>query len=193
MLDNVKARLKDRRTLLIGGVALVAVLAVVGVLAFALTGGRPAEVLPRGGNPIPTPRPGEEVGPDPTSQAAAQPEQTFERYIRDSIAAQVALQQAKVTMRERYQDPGITVQDLGGIVTEISVLEDRTTFTLPKPTVSNAHAEFDIRLTYADGDSETRTCQYEVNMQQGLNATGAAVWYVINPDAFPVFNSCSAR
>jgi hypothetical protein len=58
--------------------------------------------------------------------------------------------------------------------------------------VSNAQAEFDIRLTYADGDSETRTCRYQVSLQQAPSPDGA-VWYVINPDAFPVFASCSAR
>lgn len=151
------------------------------------------EVLPEGGNPLPTPRSGQFIGTQPVSQAASAPEATFQRYIRDSIAAQVALQQAKIAMRERYQDPNITEQDLGGIVTDISVLEDRTTFTLPREDVSNAKVDFDIRLTYADGDSETRTCLYEVHLQQAVNTQGDAVWYVINPDAFPVFLSCSAR
>ena len=161
-------------------------------LALAISACSQGEALPKGGNPIPTPRVGEEVDSSPTSQAAAEPEETFQRYIRDSIAAQVALQQSKITIRERYQDPGITVQDLGGIVTEIAILEDRTTFTLPRQDVSNAHVDFDIRLTFADGDTETRTCRYEVNLQQGTNTAGGVVWYVINPDAFPVFNSCSA-
>jgi hypothetical protein len=156
-----------------------------------LTACRAMDGLPAGGNPIPTPRLGEEIGVEPESQAAADPEETFRRYIRDSIAAQVALQQAKISMRERYQDPDVTVQDLGGIVTDIAVLEDRTSFTLPRTDVSNAHAEFDIRLTYADGDSETRTCRYEVNLHQSANLEGQPVWYVINPDAFPVFVSCS--
>jgi hypothetical protein len=183
----------NRRTLIFAGAGVLAVILALGGLVLYMATRKPAEVLPKGGNAIPTPRPGEQVGADPTSQAAAQPEQTFDRYIHDSIAAQVALQQAKINMRERYQNPGVTVQDLGGIVTEISVLEDRTTFTLPKQDVSNAHADFDIRLTFADGDTETRTCRYDVNMQQGTNTAGAAVWYVINPDAFPVFNSCSAH
>lgn len=169
--------------------------AALGAVVFALTlaACSPSEVLPKGGNAIPTPRAGEEVDASPDSQAAAKPEDTFTRYIRDSIAAQVALQQSKIAIRERYQNPDVTEQDLGGIVTEIAILEDRTTFTLPKQDLSNAHVEFDIRLTYADGDTETRTCRYEVNMQQGANTNGASVWYVINPDAFPVFNSCSAR
>ena len=169
----------------------VALLALVAALALGAC--RPAEVLPKGGNPIPTPRVGEAIGTQPDSQAAAAPEETFRRYVRDSIAAQVALQQAKIAMRERYQDPAVTVQDLGGIVTDIAVLEDRTTFTVPKETVSNARVEFDIRLTFADGDTESRTCRYEINMRQGASSNGESVWYVLNPDAFPVFASCSAR
>jgi hypothetical protein len=183
----------NRRTLIIAGAGVLAVVAVLAALVLVFAFRKPAEVLPKGGNPIPTPVPGEEVGPALASQAAAAPEETFQRYIHDSIAAQVALQQAKVNMRQRYQNPDITAQDLGGIVTDISVLDDRTTFTLPQQNVSNAHAEFDIRLTFADGDSETRTCSYQVNMQQGVNSAGAAVWYVINPDAFPVFNSCTVK
>lgn len=171
--------------------SLVRAIVLVLTVAVTMSACRPKEVLPEGGNPIPTPRKGEPVGTAPVSQAAAKPEDTFSRYIRDSIAAQVALQQAKIAIRERYQDPGITVQDVGGIVTDISILDDRTKFTVPKVNVSNAHVEFDVRLTYADGDTESRTCRYEVNMQQGQNQTGDSVWYVINPDAFPVFASCT--
>ena len=170
---------------------LVRSIAVTFAIALALTACRQNEVLPSGGNPIPTPREGESVGVEPDSQAAGRPQETFGRYIRDSIAAQVALQQAKITIRERYQDPTLTVQDLGGIVTQISILDDRTAYTSPKDTVSNAHVDLDIRLTFGDGDTQTRTCRYEVSMQQGSSGRGDAVWYVINPDAFPVFISCT--
>ena len=80
------------------------------VLAVALAACRGNEVLPEGGNPIPTPRIGEAVGSEPGGQAAGTPEETVSRYLRDSIAAQVALQQTKIIIRERYQEPGSTTR-----------------------------------------------------------------------------------
>jgi len=163
------------------------------VLAIALTACKAKEVLPSGGNPIPTPRVGENVGADPDSQAAGTPEETTSRYLRDSIAAQVALQQTKIVMRERYQDPGSTSKDLSALVSEISVLTDRSKITLPKVDLANAHVSLDIRVKFANGDTDTRTCNYDVNMQRTQNAKGQTVWYVINPDAFPVFASCVSQ
>ena len=150
-----------------------------------------SEVLPEGGNPIPTPREGELVDALPDSQAAATPEETFTRYMRDSIAATVAVQQTKINMRGRYQEPGQTLDDLSGLVSEIAVLEDRTEITSPKDTAANAKVDLDVRVMYADGDSQTFTCKYGVSMQMSANAKGDNVWYVINPDAFPLFVSCT--
>jgi hypothetical protein len=167
------------------------------ILIVALAAGLAAcqsnEVLPPGGNPIPTPLPGEIVGTEPISQAAAIPEETVSRYLKDSIAAQVAAQQSKISLRERYQDPALTAQDLGGLIVEIAVLEDRTAVTLPKETAANAHVDLDIRVKFANGDTDTRTCQYEVNMQRGENTEGEAVWYVVNPEAFPIFVNCKKK
>jgi hypothetical protein len=150
-----------------------------------------SEVLPQGGNPIPTPREGELVDALPDSQAAASPEETFSRYIRDSIAATVAVQQTKINMRGRYQEPGQTLDDLSGLVSEIAVLEDRTEITSPKDTAANAKVDLDVRVMYADGDTQTFTCKYDVSMQMSANDKGEDVWYVINPDAFPLFVSCT--
>ena len=152
---------------------------------------RGGEVLPQGGNPIPTPREGETVGTVADSQAAATPEETFGRYIRDSIAATVAVQQTKIGMRGRYQEPDQTLQDLGGLVSEIAVLEDRTKITSPKDTAANAKVDLDVRVKYADGDTQTFTCHYDVSTLRGANKKGDNVWYVINPDAFPLFVSCT--
>ncbi len=159
--------------------------------SLALTACRGGEVLPQGGNPIPTPREGETVGTVADSQAAATPEETFTRYIRDSIAATVAVQQTKIGMRGRYQEPEQTLQDLGGLVSEIAVLEDRTKISSPKETAANAKVDLDVRVMYADGDTQTFTCRYAVSMLRGANKKGANVWYVINPDAFPLFVSCA--
>jgi hypothetical protein len=150
-----------------------------------------SEVLPEGGNPIPTPREGELVDALPDSQAAATPEETFTRYMRDSIAATVAVQQTKINMRGRYQEPGQTLDDLSGLVSEIAVLEDRTEITSPKDTAANAKVDLDVRVLYADGDTQTFTCKYDVSMQMSANDKGDNVWYVINPDAFPLFVSCT--
>jgi hypothetical protein len=167
--------------------------AVLLVLGAALAACRRNDVLPAGGNPIPTPRIGENVGSEPGSQAAGTPEETVGRYLRDSIAAQVAIQQTEVIMRERYQDPSLTAKALSGLVTEIAVLEDHSTITRPKENVANAHVSLDIRVKFANGDTDTRTCRYEVNMQRGQNSKGQEVWYVITPDAFPVFASCTSK
>ncbi|MBM4423776.1 MAG: hypothetical protein FJ030_10330 [Chloroflexi bacterium] len=149
------------------------------------------EVLPQGGNPIPTPRAGEDVGNAPDSQAAATPDETFTRYVNDSIAAQVILQSQKLAMRQRYQNPDQTLQDVGGLLTEITVLENRTKVNQYNDTNATANVDIDICINYADGDSETRTCKYQVALQQGENSKGESVWYVINPDAFPVFSNCT--
>jgi len=48
-----------------------------------------------------------------------------------------------------------------------------------------------VRVKYADGDTQTFTCKYDVSLQRGANTQGANVWYVINPDAFPLFVNCA--
>ena len=161
------------------------------VTLLTLTACLGSEGLPEGGNPIPTPREGELVDSLPDSQAAATSEETFARYIRDSIAATVAVQQTKINMRGRYQEPDQTMEDLSGLVSEIAVLEDRTEISSPKDTAANAKIDLDVRVTYADGDTQTFTCKYDVSMQMSANDKGDNVWYVINPDAFPLFVSCA--
>lgn len=151
------------------------------------------EVLPQGGNPIPTPIAGTDVGSAPDSQAAASPEDTFRRYINDSIAALVDSQQQKINMRQRYQNPDQTKLDLGGLLTEVSILEDRTKIKQTNDNNANATVDMDVRIKYADGDSESFTCLYQVILQSAVNVKNATVWYVINPDAFPIFVSCKRK
>jgi hypothetical protein len=168
------------------------------VLAMALTScniGRPTEVLEEGGNIIPTPIAGENVGEAPGSQAAATPEETASRYLKDSLGSLVAQQTQKIELRERYQNPSQTVEDLGGLLTEISVLEDRTEVKKVNENSTNATAnvDLDVRVTWADGDTESFTCKYAVTLQQAENDDEEEVWYVINPDAFPLFVNCSRK
>ena len=162
-------------------------------LVLAACGGK--EVLPEGGNPIPTPIKGENVGDAPDSQAAATPEETFSRYIDDSIAALVAGQSQKLSLRARFQNPEQTEKDLGGLLSEVNILEDRTKIKKVTDTSTNATAnvDIDIRVKWADGDTESFTCNYAVTLQSGENKEGETVWYVINPDAFPVFVNCTRK
>ena len=158
---------------------------VVAIVLAACTG----EVVPQGGNPIPTPIEGENVGSAPSSQAATTPEETFSRYLKDSLGALVAQQNQKLEMRQRYQNPEQTKEDLGGLLAEINVLEDRTKIKKVAETSTNATAnvDMDVRVSWADGDQETFTCGYAVTLQQAENDKGEVVWYVINPDSFPIF------
>lgn len=174
---------------LLAAAALSACGAVTGLVA-ADDGPPPEEVVPEGGNPLPTPRPGVLVGDNPESQASSDPNVTYERYIFDTIAAQISLQDVQRAMRQRYQDPGITEQDLGGLLTDIAVLEDRTEVEQTRDDVAYANVDMDIRISWADGDTETRTCNYQVNMHAVETEDNIVAWYVINPEPFPVFFSC---
>jgi len=138
------------------------------------------------GNPIPTPLPAEDVGVGAQSAAEDTPEGTWENYVRDIIAEQVARQESKLSLYERYQKPGITEQNLGGIVTDIDLVEDRTEFNTSE-TLASSNVEFDIRLTYANGDTDTRTCRFPISLEYDSDKE---VWFVVNPDALAVFAVC---
>ncbi len=151
------------------------------------------EVLPTGGNPIPTPVTGTDVGNAPDSQAAVTPDDTYKRYINDSIAALVDSQKQKINMRQRYQNPDQTKLDLGGLLTDISILEDRTEVKQVNDHSANANVDMDVRIKYADGDLQSFSCAYKVALQSAVNAQSATVWYVINPDLFPIFSNCKRK
>lgn len=138
------------------------------------------------GNPIPTPLPAEDVGEAAQSAAEDTPEGTWENYVRDIIAEQVARQDSKLSLYERYQKPDITAQNLGGIVTDIDLIEDRTEFDGSETFVSS-NVDFDVRLTYANGDTDTRTCTFPLNMEYDPDTE---TWFVVNPDALAVFAVC---
>lgn len=139
------------------------------------------------GNPLPTPQPGIDVGSEAGSAARDTPEDTWDVYLQDSIAEQVARQEGKITLLERYQDPSITAQNLGGTVTDIDLVEDRTEFNIRGGTLAFTQTDFDIRLTFANGDTDTRTCRYDVSMEFNEDD---GVWYVVNPQELAVFVVC---
>jgi hypothetical protein len=173
---------------------IVLILLVAGVAAFLLFGlgdaGPLAGLLPGGntGNPLPTPRPGIDVGSGARSVAKDTPEGTWDSYVQDTIAEQVANQEAKITILERYEDPDITVQNLGGLVRDIDLVEDRTEFNVgPADTVANVNAEFEIRITFTNGDTDTRTCRFPASLQFDEED---GVWYIVNPTELAVFVVC---
>jgi len=139
-------------------------------------------------NPIPEPIEGEEVGAEARGAAGKTPEATWEDYLRDSISFQVARQGDKITLGERYQNPDHLAQNLGGLVRDIQLVQDRTIFSISgQGTIASATTDFDVRVTFADGDSETRTCVYNVQLELDKEDE---VWYVINPAALDIFTFC---
>lgn len=157
------------------------------VVALAIVTGLVLSACGPQGNPLPEPPRPEDVGSGASSVAADTPEGTWESYVRDAIAEQVSAQIARINMLERYEDPAITRQNLAGTVTDIDLVEDRTEFNTNGNTAS-AQAEFDVKLTFANGDSDTRTCRFAVGMNFSEED---GVWYMANPQALAVFSVCS--
>jgi hypothetical protein len=176
------SRLRRRHWLLLAGLVLglALVLSACGTVRGVL-GGKDE------GNPIPTPLPSEDVGAQAQSAAQDTPEGTWENYVRDIIAEQVKRQEAKVNLYERYQDPSITVQNTGGLVGDIDLVEDRTAFNISGGTLASSNTDFDVRITFANGDTDTRTCRFTVSMEFDEEA---GVWYVVNPEPLAVFAVC---
>src|SRR5688572_18595660 len=96
---------------------------ITGVLLIALSGcaaaggGTPADTTPE-----PTPAEVEDVGEESVSGAAESYEETWANYLRDSIAEQVSDRQQKLSILQRYEDPDITEQNLGGHVQDIDLI-----------------------------------------------------------------------
>ncbi len=112
---------------------------------------------------------------------------TWESFLRDSIAFQVERMRDKLVLMERYQNPAHFEQNRGGLIEDIDLLEDRTVFEV-RGALASTTTDFDIRITYADGDTETRTCRYQVLIEQSPED---GLWYVINPTAFDPYTFCS--
>ena len=138
----------------------------------------------------PTPLPAEDVGEQALSGAKESFQETWNNYLRDIIAEQVADRQQKLNLLQRYENPDITEQNLGGLLSDIDLVEDRTAFNvINNNTIASGTTEFDVRLIFLNGDADTRTCRYFVSLE--LNADDG-VWYVINPAPLQVFANCSS-
>lgn len=149
----------------------------------ALPGGGKGEV-----NPLPTPLPAEDVGEEAGSAAGETPQETWERYRDDIVAEQVRQRESLITLRERYERPETTEANLESIVTDIDLVEggDRTEWNISGDSASS-FVEFDVRLTYANGDNETKTCRFNVALEFDEED---GVWYVVNPSPLQVFADC---
>lgn len=149
----------------------------------------PPEALDDEGSTIPTPLPTVEVGDASVSAAKATPEDTWTSYLPDTIAEQVKNRRQIIDLLERYENPDVTTQRLETLVTNITLVSDRTIWnTNTSAGQSNSFVDYDIQVTYANGDTETLTCRY--NVAQELDADDG-VWYIINPGALQVFADCT--
>lgn len=135
---------------------------------------------------LPTAMPGEDVGTGASSGALDTAEGTWGNYLRDMIAEQNQSLSSKINLLERYADPGITQKNLGGIAKSIELVADRTAITLnSNQTVATVRAEFDVRLEFANGDTDTRTCKLTIEADKKDN-----LWYILNPAPLAVFSVC---
>lgn len=135
---------------------------------------------------LPTPLPAEEVGTGASSGALDTPEGTWGNYLRDMIAEQNQAQSSKINLLERYEAPLITQKNLSTLVKAVSLVADRSKVNETKEGVAVVTSDFDIRLTKANGDTETRTCKITVQIER-YDST----WYVLNPQPLAIFSVCS--
>ncbi|NDJ54910.1 MAG: hypothetical protein GYB68_17705 [Chloroflexi bacterium] len=136
---------------------------------------------------LPTQAPDEEVGAETRGGVTSEVETTWENYLRDIIAAAIVDRNQIVDLFERYRDPNVTVQDIERLVTDITLVEDRTEWNTT-PNSASSNVEFDVRLAFANGDSDTRTCRFDVFMEQGVEDE---LWYIVNPAALAIFSVCN--
>lgn len=116
------------------------------------------------------------------------PEGTFELYLRDAISQAVQLQHKRADIRIHYDDPEILEQDLGGLVVDVDLIEDRSTFTYATDADISAtyEVDVDILLTYGDGSTRPSQCNWTATLEK-IDET----WYVINPSDLPIFVNCT--
>ncbi|MBN1310044.1 MAG: hypothetical protein JXB30_01405 [Anaerolineae bacterium] len=177
----------------VSGLALLVVFAVALSACGALGGGseQPTAILPTavGGGEVrelPTAPAGEEVGTGAASGALDTPEGTWGNYLRDMIAELNQAQASKINLLERYEAPSITEQNLGGLVREVSLVSDRSEVDVKKEGVAVVAGDFDVRLTFANGDADTRTCKLTIEIDE-FDGT----WYVLSPQPLAVFSVCN--
>jgi hypothetical protein len=179
----MNVRIYGRRTLLLAFAA-AALAAFLSACSLGGSSGREGGEV----NELPTPVEGEDVGEEAAAGVTEDYVTTWGNYLRDSIAEQVKDRQQKLELLKRYENPSITEQNVGGLVQNIELLTDRTAFNLTNgQTIASGTTDFDIRLTYANGDSETRTCKFPASLEKD---TDSGLWYVLNPGQLQIFAVC---
>lgn len=137
---------------------------------------------------LPTRAEGEDVGEEALAAATDDYDQTWDNYLRDIIAEQVADRSQKIEILQRYEDPDLLNQRAANEVQGIELIADRTVLSLQSNGITViARGDFDLRYTYLNGDTKTVTCTQTVNLQQ-READG--LWYVINPGSLQIFSVC---
>jgi len=171
----------SRRNMLVGMALLAGVMAILS----ACGGG---QVAGGGqGNALPTVIPAENIGSGAKSAAKDSFQATWDSYLRDSLAAANQTQDIKIAMFQRYEKPSITAQNIGGIVKTTDLVQDNTKFNVSANNTASALADFDVKMTFANGDTDTRSCKLQVAIE--LNPDDN-LWYVLNPAPFAVQSIC---
>lgn len=161
--------------------------AAIGLSACTTVGGV-AELVDDDPNALPTARPGIEIGAEVQSAAGSSYEETWERYLRDSIAYQNDRQAVRLALIQAYQNPDHTAQNTGGLLQVVELVEDRSSFDLTNnSTFAQSYVDFDVRMIMVDGDTSTLTCNYTVQIE--FNPEDER-WYVINPTGLDVYSVC---
>ncbi len=143
------------------------------------------------GNALPTPKPAENVGGSAASAAKDSFQGTWDSYLRDQIAAANDQQRVKLSMLQRYEKPDITSKNAGGLMKELALVEDRTKFNLiNSQTTASSVAEFDIKVTFVNGDTDTRTCKVQIGIE--VNPSDK-LWYVLNPAPLNWDSLCKSK
>ena len=116
------------------------------------------------------------------------PEGTFELYLRDAINQAVRLQHERLDIRIHYEDPEILAQDLGGLVVDVDLIEDRSVFDYATEAEVSViyEVDIDILITYGDEETNRSQCDWTANLEKIDE-----VWYVINPSELPLFVNCT--
>lgn len=177
---NIKSHISNRKLAVRSVLGLIGVVMLAALLSACAGGGA--------GSTLPTAIPAEQIGSGASGQAADSYQATWDAYLRDSIAVANLERTNKIGLLERYELPSITAKNLNGILKQIDLVQDRTTFSLnASGGRADSNAEFDVKLTYANGDTDTRTCKIAVAIEKDPDTNK---WFMINPGPLEVFAIC---
>ena len=127
-------------------------------------------------------------GGNVASQAKDSYQATWNAYLADSIAANNAIRQQQLDIIGKYQLASITDQNAAGSLKQTTLAADRTQFDVTNNnTLASAISDFDIQMTFVNGDTDTRTCEFQVVIEQDPTSK---LWYVVNPEPLATAAYC---